>query len=55
MVAAECNNLQAVQELIRRGADINYQDSVSSENLVRNNIHFHFFFSNINRMDGVHY
>ncbi|XP_015782532.1 kinase D-interacting substrate of 220 kDa B isoform X1 [Tetranychus urticae] len=27
MVAAECGNLRIVQELIRRGADLNYQDS----------------------------
>ena len=29
MVATECANVQLIRELARRGADINYQDSVS--------------------------
>lgn len=28
MIATECGNLQIIRELIRRGADLNYQDSV---------------------------
>ena len=29
MIASESGNLQLIRELIRRGADLNYQDSVS--------------------------